>query len=139
MCSITSQKLPDCAQARADFLLRSFIRKAESHGCIIQQADISVAQNHFLCRCYELCAVYKKGKASLSTFIFDATRHDVSRYWYSFIADKIKRAGKTDVAIDTQEMDVENIPAAYADFRNLLMIQDDIIDLAKVNSCGIIC
>lgn len=51
MCSITSQKLPDCAQARADFLLRSFIRKAESHGCIIQQADISVAQNHFLCRC----------------------------------------------------------------------------------------
>lgn len=55
------------------------------------------------------------------------------------MADKIKRAGKTDVAIDTQEMDVENIPAAYADFRNLLMIQDDIIDLAKVNSCGIIC
>lgn len=139
MCSIISQKLPDCAQARADFLMRSFICKAESHGCIIQQADISVAQDHFLCRCYELCAVYKKGKASLSTFIFDATRHDVSRYWYSFIADKIKRAGKTDVAIDTQEMDVENIPAAYADFRNLLMIQDDIIDLAKVNSCGIIC
>lgn len=124
MSSITSQKMPDCVQARADSLLHAFIRLAESHGCVVQQYDVFVARNHFFCRCYELYSGYKEGKASLSTFLHRITRYDASRYWYSFITDKRKRIDAADS--DAQESDVNKIPAPYADFRTLLMFRDDI-------------